>query len=51
MVTVRILGTEDLQEFKAAVRLKSIFEKGIPENARGEIIILPQGYFIFGQMR
>lgn len=48
MVTVRILGTEDLQEFKAAVRLKSIFEKGIPENVRGEIIILPS-FKCFGQ--
>jgi hypothetical protein len=48
MTIIRILGTEDLQEFEAATQLKDIFKRSIPEEVEGEIIILPS-FKCFGQ--
>lgn len=48
VVDIKILGTEDLQEYEAAVQLKEFLAPGIPETVQGEILILPS-FKCFGQ--
>lgn len=48
MLTIKILGTDDLPDFEAAEQLKELLAESIPSSAKGEIVIFPS-FKCFGQ--